>query len=75
MTELENLDPVEPSEKMFFLHKISALIEHVITIHSNFNYTMADFGLQIIMKCADPLTTRLLEANTRLQINKKHEQI
>ena len=60
-------------------NKSSALAEHAIKCHSDLKITIADFDLQIVKKCADPLTTRLTEANCidrqRPQLNRKHERM
>jgi hypothetical protein len=60
-------------------NKISALAEHAINCHSDRDMTIADFDLDIVKKCTDPLTTRLTEANTidrqRPHLNRKHERI
>jgi len=59
-------------------NKISALSEHAIACRSGVNTTISDFDLQIVKKCADPLTTRLTEAkiidNQRPPLNRKHER-
>ena len=56
----------------------SALTEHLQKHHAKLvNKSISDFKLQVIDKCADPVTTRVTEARyirlLRPKINRKHE--
>ena len=59
-------------------NKISALAEHT-THHRDVNMSITDFYLEILLKCTDPLQTRLSEATAidrfRPALNRKHEKV
>ena len=57
---------------------MSALAEHLKTVHENLPFTIFNFDLDIVKKCGGPVEARLAEARAiivqRPQINRKHER-